>query len=122
MPDPVAIPLLATAALVVALTGITLHRSGRPYRTEVLTAHKLVDLAAMVLLGWIVFDASQAARLSHIAWTATALTAALLGVSLIAGGAVSASDRAPGWVAWVHRVGSWLAVLMTAWWAVLFLG
>jgi len=112
---------LGAAALVVIASGISLTRGGKPFGTALLSAHKIVALAAVVAIGVAVYDAARLGPLSHVALTATGLMAALNLTSFVSGGVVSAMDPAPTWVTWLHRIGSWVSLLLTAWWAVLFL-
>lgn len=112
---------LGGAALIVIVSGISLTRGGKPFGTAVLSAHKVVALAAVVAIGVAVYDAARLGPLSRVALTATGIVAVLNLTSFVSGGVVSAMDAAPKWVTWLHRIGSWLTLLITAWWAVLFL-
>lgn len=115
------IPGLALAAILVTGSGVALSRAGRPFGKAILSVHKLVDLAAIVAIGVTVYDATRVGSLSRVAIAATGTAGAFLLISLVTGGIASASDKAPRWVTWVHRIGSWITLLITAWWAVLFL-
>lgn len=105
---------LAVAVVVVFGTGFRLSRRGRPYATGWLTVHKLVDLAAVVVLGVIAFTADGEVSLPPPAWLAAGLTAALLIALFASGGVLSATQKAPTWVLWVHRVAPWLALVAGA--------
>lgn len=118
--SPIFVALLG-AMLVVAVSGVALTRSGHPFSAILLNVHKLVDLVILVAVGTVVVRDAGVASLSSIAITATALVASLQLVALISGGVVSARESAPPWVTWTHRVASWIAVLITLWWGVLFL-
>ncbi|MHB1341324.1 MAG: hypothetical protein ACYC77_09140 [Coriobacteriia bacterium] len=100
---------LAVAAAIVFGSGIWLTRAGRPYSIGPLTVHKLVDLAAVVVIGMAVYQAHRASPLSALEW-AVAGAAAVLTVAVFAtGGVLSATENAPAWTLWLHRVGSWIA-------------
>ena len=118
--DPLVLGLGA-AAIIVIVSGISLTRDGKPFGTAVLSAHKVVALAAVIAIGVNVYDAARLGPLSRVALTATGLMAILNVTSFVSGGVVSAMDSAPRWVTWLHRIGSWVSLLITAWWAVLFL-
>lgn len=113
---------LAIAAIVVAASGLALTRSGRPFLTAALTLHKLVAFGAAIAIGVIVYDAAAVAPLSRVGATATAFVGAVIVGSFATGGVVSAMTSPPRWVTWAHRIGSWAALLIAAWWGVLFLG
>ncbi len=100
---------LLLAAAVIFASGIWLTRTGRPYGVVLMTVHKLVDLAAVIVIGVMVYQAHLAAPLSTLEWAASGLAALLTIATFSTGGVVSASEGAPGWVLWVHRVGSWFA-------------
>ena len=114
--------VLATAIVVVAASGVALTRSGRPFSAVALNVHKLVDLGVLVGVGTIVVRDSRVAPLSQVALTAVALVAGVQLLVLVTGGIVAALTSPPRWVTWAHRLVSWVALAVTAWWAVLFLG
>ena len=114
--------VLATAIIVVAASGVALTRSGRPFSAVALNVHKLVDLGVLVGFGAIVVRDSRVAPLSQIALTAVALVGGIQLLVLITGGLTAALASPPRWVTWAHRLASWVALAVTVWWAVLFLG
>lgn len=107
--------LLICAALVVVASGVLLMRSGWPFGTLVLTLHKLVALAGVVVIGVLVArtwrTAPPATEDVIIAGAALALAIA----SFASGGVVAASKSAPAWVLWLHRAGTFAAVGTAAW-------
>ena len=115
------VPGLAAAALVVVASGVMMTRSGPPYSPLVLNVHKLVDLAALVAIGVLVARDAGVAPLSRVAVVAIGVVAALQLVTLVTGGLTSALASQPRSLTWAHRLVSWLALAVTAWWAVLFL-
>lgn len=105
---------LLVSGVVIFGTGIMLTRAGRPYGTAVLTVHKLVDLAAVVVIGVMVYRANRAVPLSAVEW-AIVLAAALLTIATFAtGGLVSASENPPEWAVRLHRIAPWVAGLLAA--------
>ncbi len=105
---------LALAAAVVIATGFWLARAGRPYGTLLLNVHKLVDLGAVVFIGWSVYGASRSAPLPGALWAAAAVASVCTIAAFATGGVVSANATAPGWVARMHGVGAWLSVGFSA--------
>lgn len=122
MSDTSAAVLLGAAALVVVGSGVALARAGRPYKTALLSAHKLVAIAALVLIGVLVADAARLAPLSRVAVVATGVIAALNVASVVTGGVVSATRTSHAPLVWAHRLLGWIAVLVSAWWTLLFIG
>jgi len=112
---------LAAAAVAVVSTGVFLTRAGGPFSTVLLNVHKLVDLAAVIVLGVFISRAARSGSLSGGQWMGLVLAGALFVASLVTGGVVSAKDSAPRWVVWTHRVGSWASVLAASWCAWLVL-
>jgi hypothetical protein len=119
--SPLLLAMLAAATVVVAVSGVVLTRSGSPFSSVVLNAHKLVDLALLVTVGVIVFRDARVAPLSRVGLVSTALVAGFQLVTLVSGGVVSALQSAPRGLTWLHRLVSWFALAMTLWWGVLFL-
>ena len=105
---------LALAAVVVFGSGFWLSRAGRPYGPASLNVHKLVDLAAVIVLGVMVCRASRVSLLSAGEWLTVTLTGALF-VALFATGAVSsAAEAPPKWVVRLHHLAPWAAVVLAA--------
>lgn len=105
--------LLQAAAIVIA-SGIWLARAGRPYRIALLTAHKLVDLGAVIAIGWIVYRAHGAAALATSVWAVVGAAALFMVAAFATGGVVSANAEAPSWVARLHGASAWLATILSA--------
>jgi hypothetical protein len=105
------IGLLLSAAVVFG-SGIWLARGGRPYGVGLTTVHKLVDLAAVVVIGTMVFQAHRASPLPMVEWVVVGLAALFSIAGFITGGLVSARETIPNSVLWLHRVGSWLAGIL----------
>ena len=97
------------AAIVVLGTGVWLTCSGRPFNTVLLAVHKLVALAVVAILGVLAYRAADAALLSTADWILVISAGLLCLASFASGGVVSATEAAPAWVLWVHRIGTWFA-------------
>ena len=102
--------------LVIILSGYWLSRSGKPYSTLVFTVHKLIALAAIVLLGITVYRINQAGALSAVEVLAAIVTGLFFLGTMGTGGALSIpSDKAmPAIVHKLHQVTPYLTVLSTA--------
>jgi len=105
---------LALAAAVVLATGVRLTRSGKPYSAVLLNVHKLVDLAAVIVIGIAVYGANGAAPFSAAEWLVIVATAVLVITAFASGGVISGVQQPPVAVVWVHRIGSFAAALLAA--------
>lgn len=105
---------LVVAALITIASGLWLTRAGRPYGAGLVAVHKLADLAALVLVGWMVVVAHRAAMMHTLEWTVVVAAATLAVVALLTGGALSATESTPAWVRWAHRVTAWGAAATVA--------
>jgi hypothetical protein len=105
---------LVVAAVIVLASGIWLTRSGRPYGGLLLNVHKLVDLAAVVVIGIAVYQANRVAPLSPAEWLVIVGAALFVVASFASGGVISGVQSPPVAVLWLHRVGSWVAAALAA--------
>jgi heme A synthase len=113
------------AALLLLFTfrsGSALRRAGTPYRTAVLTAHKLAALVAAALAGFTFYSMSRAAPADPAALAAVWASAALFVAAVASGGVLSAAKASPAGVAVLHRVAPYLTVLAAGAAAYLLLG
>jgi hypothetical protein len=102
--------------LLILLSGYWLSRSGKPYGTLVFTIHKLVAVAAVVLLGVTVRRMHQAVALGTIDLLATIVTGLFFLGTIVTGSLLSIPlDKAmPAIEHTLHRVTPYLTVLSTA--------
>jgi hypothetical protein len=100
--------------LAIFVTGFWLSRKGRPFSVALLTAHKLVSLAAVVLLGFVVYRVTWEAALRAVDWIAVAVTGLFTLGTIATGGLLSAGEPKSAAVLWAHRITPFLAVLSTA--------
>jgi hypothetical protein len=100
--------------LVIFLFGYWLHRSGKPYNSLLLNAHKLISLGAFVYLARIVYQFNQAIALNALELTVIGITFLLFLVGIISGGLVSIDKPLPAAVQSVHHVTPYLTVISTA--------
>jgi len=100
--------------VVVFLSGFWMSRSGKPYNGLVLNVHKLIALAAVVILVMTLYRTNRVAPLGAPELLAGVMTG-LFAVGLFATGALSSIDRSmPAVVATLHHIMPYLAVLSTA--------
>jgi hypothetical protein len=100
--------------LITFLTGFWLSNSGRPYNGIVLTAHKLISLAAAVLIAVIVYQANRGAALGATEIAAVAVTGLFFVGTIVTGGLLSTDKAMPTLVTFVHLIGPFLTVLSSA--------
>lgn len=103
--------LIAIAAMIAAVfvLGFALQRRGRPHNVLLLTAHKLLAVAALVLMAVTVIRAHRAAPLDTVVLVAAIATAVLFVVAIISGGLVSTDKPAPA----VARALHWVTPFVT---------
>ena len=105
---------LILCAVVVFGTGGWLTSAGRPYGVALQTVHKLVALAAVIIIAVTVYEPMRIGAVSTgesiVIWVAGLLVIA----SFASGAVVSASDSAPFWVLRLHRVVPWFAGVLAA--------
>ena len=115
--------MLSTQSLVVGaglfflfifLSGIWLTRSGKPYSGAVLTVHKLVSLAAVVLFIVALVRTNREATLSTIELSAGVVTGLLFLGTIVTGGLLSTDKPMPEAVLTLHRISPPLTVISTA--------
>ncbi len=104
---------VALALLLILVSGILLSRKGKPYSTALFTVHKLLGLAAGVLLGVIVYQAHQADPLGLVEISAVVATVLLFAGIVVAGGLLS-TDKLPEVALRLHQVLPIFAVLSVA--------
>jgi hypothetical protein len=97
--------------LITVPTGLWLSRSGRPLPVALSTVHKLVGLAAAVLLVVTIRQARQAAPFSAVGWVLIVVTGLLFAGLAATGGLLSGDRPMPAAVHSVHRIAPYLTVL-----------
>ena len=85
----------AVAFVAVFVLGFLLRRSGKPYSGLVLTAHKLISLAVLILFILTVNRINTATPLAPAALAAAVLTAVFFVVAIVSGGLASTDKQAP---------------------------
>ena len=100
--------------LLIFLTGIWLRRSGKPYSALVFNIHKLIGLAAGVLLIITVYRMHQVAALGPLEIAAVVVTALLLAGTAAVGSLLSFDSPMPAAISIMNRFLPYLAVLPTA--------
>ena len=96
--------VLVTLALLclVFVLGFVLQRRGRPHNVLLLTAHKLIALAALILRALTVIRINQATPLDTAALVAAAATGVFFVAAIISGGLVSTDRPAPALARALH--------------------
>ncbi len=108
--------IIATGALFLCIfgSGVWLSSRGSPLHSGLLTVHKLVSLAALVLIGLTARQLRSQAAMSAVETGAAAVTALLFVFTIATGGVLSTGKPAPAAVLAAHRVTPFLTVLSTA--------
>ncbi len=108
--------------VLILLTGYWLSRGGKPYSSLALNIHKLIALAAAVLVVWALVRQNRVTALSAGQWIAGVVTGLLFLGTGVTGGLVSLENEMPAFVMRIHQIAPYLTVLSTAVTGTLFLG
>ena len=100
--------------LFVFLSGYRLKRSGAPYGMLVLTAHKLIALAAAALLVVAIYQDHQIAQIGLVEWGAVLVTAVFFIGTVATGGLMSTGKAMPAIVSRFHNITPFLTVVASA--------
>jgi hypothetical protein len=99
---------------VVFISGFVLRNLGYPRHTLLLTAHKLIALAALLVIGMIVYQSHQAASLTGLEIAVVAVTAVLFIGTIVIGGFVSLENEVAPIFYTLHLILPFLTVLASA--------
>jgi hypothetical protein len=99
--------------LIIFISGFWLSHAGKPYGGAAGFIHKLISLAAVILLINLTVHAHHAARLSGVEWAVCVLAVLLFVVAIVSGGMVMAGVSMP-LAKLAHRVTPYLVLLATA--------
>ena len=108
------IQIVVLLYLAIFVSGFWLSRRGRPFSVVLLTVHKLVSLAAIVLLVLTVWRVNREVTLRAIDWIAVAVTGLFFLGTIATGGLLSTDRPKSTAVLWLHRITPFLTVLSTA--------
>jgi len=100
--------------LSIILSGFWVRRDGKPYRSIILTIHKLISLAMVIYLGTTLYRIIQQTGPSTSGGITITATGFLLVVTIISGGIWSIDKQIPVAVLRVHQVTPFLTILSTA--------
>lgn len=100
--------------LLIIITGFWLSRTGKPYSAVLFNIHKLIALAALVLLVVSYTQAHKASPLTMLQWGVAALTLVCFVAAMISGGLLNLEKPLTGSLLVMHRVLPLLTLLGTA--------
>lgn len=103
---------LVLGAAVVLASGFRLSRLGAPYGSALLNVHKLVDLAAVVVVGFAIYRHNLVAALSTSEWIIVGLAAFFVLATFATGGVASGAKSPPPWVVTIHKITPYPAVAL----------
>jgi hypothetical protein len=95
------------------LSGFWVRSDGKPYHSFVLTIHKLIALAAGVVLCVALYWQNQAVGLGSLDLTAVFVTGMLFVITVLSGGIWSIEKDIPGVVLSLHQVSLFLSMFST---------
>ena len=94
-------------------SGVWLSHSGKPLNAALLAVHKLVSLAAVVLIGMTVNQLNRQAKMSAFEIGAGVVTASLFILTIATGGVLSTGKPVQAVILAAHKVAPLLTVLST---------
>ena len=100
--------------LVIFVSGFWLNRSGKPYNVIISTIHKLVALAAGILLLIIIIRASRESSLSTTGLIIGVVTGLLFLANGVTGGLLMTDNPMPTVISMMHLITPFLAALSSA--------
>lgn len=112
--DPLTVPAPTTLLVLVFVLGFVLQQRGRPRNGLLLTAHKLIALAALILMAITVIRINRATPLATAALVAAAATSAFFVVAIISGDLVSTDKPAPALAQVLHWITPFATVACAA--------
>ena len=98
--------------LVIFGTGFFISTTGRPFNTGIFTIHKLIAVAAVVVLSVLAFRTGRASGLTGIELTGVVATGVLFLGTLVTGGMLSVKEM-PAVVSRLHLVLPFVTTLFT---------
>lgn len=109
--------LLSSGLLVVLIfaSGFWVSRAGKPYPALNFNIHKLIALAAVILLGVMISRVNKAAPMDSTQWLAVVIAGVCALVTILTGGLASIDRPLPAILAALHKVFPYLSVLSTGW-------
>lgn len=108
--NPLTVLITALLFILVFALGFVLQRQGRPHHVLLLTAHKLLALAALILMTLTVIGINRATPLATAALVAAAATGVCFIVAIVSGGLVSTDKPASPIALLLHRVTPFVTV------------
>ena len=99
--------------LFIFLSGYRLRHSGRPYNAIVLTVHKLIAVAAFVLLVITMTRSNREAALNTIELTASVVTGLSFLCLIVTGGLLSIDREMPAVISKLHQIAPYVTLLFT---------
>lgn len=109
--------LLSSGLLVVLIfaSGFWVSRAGKPYPALNFNIHKLIALAAVILLGVMISRVNKAAPMDSTQWLAVVIAGVCALVTILTGGLASIDRPMPAILSTLHKAFPYLSVLSTGW-------
>ena len=112
--DVISIIVAGLVFVVIFASGYWLSCTGKPYSVIILTVHKLISLAAVVLLIIVMVQSNQVAALSAMELIAGVVTGLFLLGLMVTGGLLSIDKQMPAIVRKLHQIAPYLTVAAAA--------
>jgi len=103
------------SVVLIFASGFWVSRAGKPYPVLNFTIHKLIALAAAVLLGILILRVNKAAPLDSTQWLAVVVVGVCALVTIVTGGLASIDRLMPAILLTLHKVFPYLSVASVGW-------
>lgn len=100
--------------IIIYVSGYSLNRTGKPYKTITFNTHKLISLVLIAFLIIKIYNIKQIYELSSLEWIMSVITGILFLIGIISGGFMSIDKSLSETVLTIHKVTSFLTVFATA--------
>lgn len=108
------IVMIGSLYLLIFGSGFWLTRAGKPYSAIVVTAHKLLSVAALIFLAVSLYQINRGIPLSAMVIAAGVITGLFFLGTIATGAMLTAERQMPAVVLWLHRIAPFLTVIATA--------
>ena len=99
--------------ILILMSGFFLSRLGRPLNTAVFTIHKLVSIAAVIVLLMTIIQINRTTPLNGLTWAALVATGIFFLGEMISGGFLSFDNFNTKYILTIHRILPVLIILFT---------
>jgi hypothetical protein len=99
--------------LIIALSGLWMNKSGKPYNAVVLAIHKLLSTGILAFIIYTLYQWQKVVAFSsHVLMTCIALVVLFL-IAIITGGVLSTGKQIPSAISLFHKASAYISIAGT---------